>query len=584
MKKGGYKLKRKFRGDNMSNDYIFNTHIMPLINNKMTTFKTISSDSLFSFVINMEFPDTISPFEDDYDSPIDTLLFKVCLIKRLGAPPNYSLEKKQPIKKHLLSEDDFKQEAFIQQKIWDQTMQFGLPDICSKLTNAVVIRGNVSESNQVAIDIINIIFKEEPFKEYMRSEIGKGVGLGIITMEPLNGMPLTEIPREKHYECYIKLLALVLRLFFVHGVIHCDLHSGNNIFNLEIGRVSALDFGRTLSVDTLVEKINIQGEALDKFERKAAKAKSEGREIPPNVEASYEKILERFEEWHMLKFCFETGRRMLSPRKVNNIKPALWFIINFELRWMEDIYFATNYSNIRALLLKLLSHQNEDTIYKDILTNYNAMTIASKSKVKSPINQQSWIKPFEPVEVRYPSKHNLDYSGSYQEFLTVGGPDATYSSESSEFNLSQTPYDTVSELPPPPSKIGSVPPTPPSKIGTPQIHNGSTFVDEEDYSNSLLESVENFENPVATHTSSTMVDEEEDFIKTGTSSTMVDEEEDFQTITTQSPIQTSRKRSADEISRIGGRGGRKSKKRAIKTKRRKNKRTKKYVKLQKGKK
>lgn len=478
MQKGGYKLKKELRDLNPSNDDIFYNYVTPMILNTGSRFVMVSSDSLFSFVVKMEVPISSSPFVDD-DGPVNSFLLKVCLIKPLVSSPNYALEKKQAIKKHLLSEHDFIQEAFVQQQIWDQSMELGLSVICSKLTNVIVVR-----ETEIATNVINKIFTDDLYKNYMLSEIVKGNSLGIITMEPLSGVSLSRVPANKYYDCYVKLLAIVLRLFFVHGVIHCDLHVENNIFDLNTGRSSAIDFGRTITVDAISEKINKYGKGINDYKIKVEEDISKGGEIPQHVEESYKNLLERFEEWHMLKFCFEKGKRELDPVKKEEVRNALWFIINFEVRWMEEVYFADNYSNIRTLLSVILSKFpiSEESIYADILSNYNMFR--NIQGMSAPVNGKSQVKPFASVDILYPSIS--DYHDSYSEFLKIGMPDAN-GSLSETFKLSEhLKNHTGSTIVDDEEDYLSL---------TKEDHTGSTYVDEEDDSNILLDDIENFINP-----------------------------------------------------------------------------------------
>jgi len=424
LQKGGYKLKKSLRDAIQERPDVFMEYIRPMILDETSTFNVVSDESVYSFVIRMTLPQEYnSSFVDDNEVPVYTFVFKICIIKNPESAPNTTLKKKGAISKGLTSEAEFYQEALVQQKIWSESMTLGYPDICAKLTDATVIK-----DTHFTQQIIYKIFSGRPdIQTYLQSDIiDKGRWLGFITMESLDGNVFSKIPQNESAGSVALICAVVLRLFFIHGVIHCDFHNNNSLFGR--GRVSALDFGRTVTADQIVEKINTDGKLLDDFREKAKTELNEGRSLPLDVTNEADKLFERFEKLHAFNYCFNKGQVEIKIERKNDILTALWFITNLELFWMENIYLAENHSNIRVYLSQL-SKDNSSLV--EILHYYNILT---ETKVpQTPIKETLQVKSFAPLEILYPSLlifNEETYDECFDDFLTIHDPNdvATYHS------------------------------------------------------------------------------------------------------------------------------------------------------------
>lgn len=207
--------------------------------------------------------------DDKYNSGVDTLLIKICIIK---AKRDY-IEIDDEVKIGTVTEEDFQNEINIQTDIYLKTLQY-LQPLCPGIVYSNIfnsndavnflnkIIGNVALESNGDVYINNL--KNRFIANSKISSVIKSaeIGLGIIGMEFLDGgntvhskiaNSLTSKLTRLKYDNYMRyaLLKLALDTEYNHG----DFHAGNlmvvpdnnYIFN-ETERIMIIDYGRSLKI------------------------------------------------------------------------------------------------------------------------------------------------------------------------------------------------------------------------------------------------------------------------------------------------------------------------------------------------
>jgi hypothetical protein len=259
---------------------------MRMLNNPTCKISEISYKSLYGFIFRLEIDKPIDPTDEQtvvpflklndektqYDVPVYSIVIKLVLLNDpdSGLKPmlltNYKLYEWMNIFKMTTSFNEFAEEIKTQSEVYKNTMLSGEP-ICPSIVSSAFLKANIAES------LLTIMRNKADKKDaslsmlnYASNEINKSnknVMLGVIAMESVTeyttvynylfqiestivgslGSFFVKSPKE---EIILKILFLVLRMYYETGYIHCDLHQNNAMIkrdNKKKTDIQLIDFG-----------------------------------------------------------------------------------------------------------------------------------------------------------------------------------------------------------------------------------------------------------------------------------------------------------------------------------------------------
>jgi hypothetical protein len=259
---------------------------MRMLNNPTCKISEISYKSLYGFIFRLEIDKPIDPMDEQtivpflklnsektqYDVPVYSIVIKLVLLNDPASGlesmllTNYKLYEWMNIFKKTTTVNEFAEEIKTQSEVYKNTMLSGQP-ICPSIVSSAYLKANIAES------LLTIMRNKADKKDaslsmlnYISQEINKSnknVMLGVIAMESVTeyttvykylfqiestmvgslGSIFIKSPKE---EILLKILFLVLRMYYETGYIHCDLHQNNAMIkrdNKKKTDIQLIDFG-----------------------------------------------------------------------------------------------------------------------------------------------------------------------------------------------------------------------------------------------------------------------------------------------------------------------------------------------------